>query len=56
MPNLSNKVMYDLDDPDRPRFTMNELRKILFERNDLKAKVSELQDELEMFRPKPSSP
>lgn len=54
MPNLSNKVVYDVDDPDRPRFTMNELRKILFERNELKAKVSELQDELDLHRPKHS--
>lgn len=52
MPNLSGKVMYDVDDPDRPRFTMNELRKILFERNELKAKVGELLDELELLRPK----
>lgn len=52
LPDLSKKVMYDVDDPDRPRFTMNELRKILFERNEYKAKISELQDELELLRPK----
>lgn len=57
MPNLRNKqIIYDVDDPDRPRFTMSELRRILLERNELKAKVSELMDELELYRPKPASP
>ncbi|GAB6030351.1 hypothetical protein CHUAL_014174 [Chamberlinius hualienensis] len=54
LPDLNRKVMYDLDDPDRPRFTMNELRKILFERNEYKARISELMDELELLRPKKS--
>lgn len=52
VPTCSNTVTYDVDDPERPRFTVRELRKILFERNDLKARVSELEDELELYRPK----
>ncbi|KAK4878096.1 hypothetical protein RN001_010602 [Aquatica leii] len=48
----SNKVVYDLDDPNRPRFTTAELKDILHERNELKARVSDLEDELETFRPK----
>ena len=35
-PNLEGKVVYDLDDPNRPRFTLTELKDILQERNSLK--------------------
>lgn len=35
---------------DLPRFTLNELRRILNERNHLKAKVMELQDEIDITR------
>jgi hypothetical protein len=52
-PDLTNKAIYDLDDPDRPRFTTAELKEILHERNELKARVSDLEDELELYRPKP---
>lgn len=55
-PNSTNKVMYDLDDPDRPRFTTAELKEILHERNELKARVSDLEDELDLYRPKPETP
>lgn len=48
----SNKAIYDLDDPNRPRFTTQELKDILHERNELKARVSDLEDELESYRPK----
>ncbi|KAF7378894.1 hypothetical protein HZH66_015128 [Vespula vulgaris] len=55
-PDLTNKAVYDLDDPDRPRFTTAELKEILHERNELKARVSDLEDELEYYRPKPEIP
>ncbi|KAJ1524502.1 hypothetical protein ONE63_010996 [Megalurothrips usitatus] len=57
-PDLTNKVIYDKDDPHRPKFTTQELKEILHERNELKARVSDLEDELEMYRPKetPVSP
>lgn len=45
-------AIYDLDDPNRPRFTTQELKDILHERNELKARVSDLEDELETYRPK----
>lgn len=48
----SNKAVFDLDDPNRPRFTTAELKDILHERNELKARVSDLEDELESYRPK----
>ncbi|GLV36799.1 Rab interacting lysosomal protein like [Carabus blaptoides fortunei] len=51
-PDLTNKAVYDLDDPNRPRFTTAELKDILHERNELKARVSDLEDELETYRPK----
>ncbi|XP_057341122.1 RILP-like protein homolog isoform X2 [Microplitis mediator] len=54
-PDLTNKVIYDLDDPDRPRFTTAELKEILHERNELKARVSDLEDELDLYRPKPET-
>ena len=50
---LKGKVVYDADDPDRPRFSLPELRDILQERNALKARVSDLEDELAVFRPRP---
>ncbi|XP_045107586.1 RILP-like protein homolog isoform X3 [Portunus trituberculatus] len=53
---LSNKLVYDRDDPNRPRFTMTELKEILYERNELKARVSDLEDELEMYRPRDQRP
>ena len=43
-----------LCDKDRPRFTLPELKDILQERNSLKARVSDLEDELAMYRPKSS--
>lgn len=51
MPDLKNKAIYDLDDPDRPKFTTNELKDILTERNNLKTRVNELEDELLQYRP-----
>ena len=45
------KLIYDSDDPHRPKFSLPELRDILQERNSLKARVSDLEDELAMYRP-----
>ena len=42
------------DDPERPRFSLPELKDILQERNSLKARVSDLEDELAVFRPRPA--
>ena len=35
-PDMKGKVVYELDDPNRPRFTLAELKDILQERNSLK--------------------
>lgn len=40
----------DAKDPNRPRFTLQELRDVLHERNELKAKVFLLQEELAYYR------
>ncbi|KAG7498928.1 hypothetical protein JOB18_024535 [Solea senegalensis] len=40
----------DLKDPCRPRFTLQELRDVLHERNELKAKVFLLQEELTYYK------
>ncbi|XP_058473528.1 RILP-like protein 1 isoform X4 [Solea solea] len=40
----------DLKDPCRPRFTLQELRDVLHERNELKAKVFLLQEELAYYK------
>ncbi|XP_062268493.1 RILP-like protein 1 isoform X4 [Platichthys flesus] len=40
----------DPQDPNRPRFTLQELRDVLHERNELKAKVFLLQEELTYYR------
>ncbi|XP_077557605.1 RILP-like protein homolog isoform X2 [Haemaphysalis longicornis] len=53
---MKGKLVIDLDDPNRPRFTLDELKHILFERNELKARVSDLEDELALYRPKPAEP
>ena len=45
------KLIYDVDDPNRPKFSLPELRKILQDRNSLKARVSDLEDELAIYRP-----
>ena len=49
---MRGKLVINLDDPNRPRFTLDELRHILYERNDLKAKLSDLEDELSLHKPK----
>ncbi|KAI5725956.1 hypothetical protein M8J77_022110 [Diaphorina citri] len=50
IPDLSNKAVYDLDDPNRPRFTTAELKEILHDRNTLKTRLNELEEELENVR------
>ncbi|KAK7120998.1 hypothetical protein R3I94_020845 [Phoxinus phoxinus] len=40
----------DPKDPNRPRFTLQELRDVLHERNELKAKVFMLQEEIAYYR------
>ncbi len=41
-----------ISERDKPRFSLPELKEILQERNSLKARVSDLEDELAMYRPK----
>ncbi|KAH6933667.1 hypothetical protein HPB50_017432 [Hyalomma asiaticum] len=53
---MQGKEVIDLDDPNRPRFTLEELKHILFERNELKARVSDLEDELALYKPRPVEP
>lgn len=49
---LIGKIVIDKQDPNRPRFTLNELRTVLMERNELKAKLMEVEEELTTFKPK----
>ncbi|XP_053328110.1 RILP-like protein 1 isoform X1 [Spea bombifrons] len=46
----SDKMSLDLKDSNRPRFTLQELRDVLHERNELKAKVFMLQEELAYYK------
>ncbi|XP_059850528.1 RILP-like protein 1 isoform X1 [Hypanus sabinus] len=46
----SDKTPTDLNDPNRPRFTLQELRDVLHERNELKAKLFLLQEEMAFYR------
>ena len=48
---LEGKMVIDMKDPNRPRFTLNELREVLQERNELKTRLFEVEEELEYFRP-----
>ncbi|TRY56288.1 hypothetical protein DNTS_002305 [Danionella cerebrum] len=45
-----NKLIIDLKDPDRPRFTMQELKEVLQERNKLKAQLLVAQEELQLYK------
>ncbi|NWW87720.1 RIPL1 protein, partial [Rhynochetos jubatus] len=46
----SERMAMDLKDPNRPRFTLQELRDVLHERNELKSKVFLLQEELLYYK------
>ncbi|XP_018413010.1 PREDICTED: RILP-like protein 1 [Nanorana parkeri] len=46
----SDKTSFDLKDSSRPRFTLQELRDVLHERNELKSKVFMLQEELAYYK------
>ena len=48
---LEGKMIVGMKDPNRPRFTMNELRDVLKERNELKTKLLEVEEELSLYRP-----
>ncbi|NWI25235.1 RIPL2 protein, partial [Sula dactylatra] len=45
-----NKMVIDLTDPNRPRFTLQELRDVLQERNQLKAQLLVVQEELQCYK------
>ncbi|XP_078598694.1 RILP-like protein 1 isoform X4 [Branchiostoma floridae x Branchiostoma japonicum] len=50
--NLDGKLVIDLSDPNRPRFTMTELRSVLQEKNELKIRLMEVEDELSKYKNK----
>lgn len=45
-----NQLVVDLTDPNRPRFTMQELKEVLQERNQLKAQLMVAQEELTLYK------
>ncbi|NXO05461.1 RIPL2 protein, partial [Rhinopomastus cyanomelas] len=45
-----DKMLVDLSDPNRPRFTLQELRDVLQERNQLKAQLLVVQEELQCYK------
>ncbi|XP_012688519.2 RILP-like protein 2 [Clupea harengus] len=45
-----DKMVVDLKDPNRPRFTMQELKEVLQERNQLKAHLLIAQEELQLYK------
>ncbi|XP_030632505.1 RILP-like protein 1 [Chanos chanos] len=47
---LTNKMVIDLNDPNRPCFTKQEVRDMLFERNELKANLFLVQEELAYYQ------
>lgn len=44
------KMIIDLKDPNRPRFTLRELQQVLIKRNELQAKLYEVEEELKSYR------
>jgi len=49
-PLLANKLVIDLTDPDRPRYTLQELQEVLNDRNQLKAENFLLKEELVFYK------
>jgi len=49
-PLLANKLMIDLTDPNRPRYTLEELLEVLNDRNQLKARCFRLEEELIFYK------
>lgn len=47
---MTYKMIIDLRDPNRPCFTKQEVRDILFERNELKANLFLVQEELTFYQ------
>ncbi|XP_078057091.1 RILP-like protein 2 [Mustelus asterias] len=45
-----DKMVVDVNDPERPRFTLQELKEVLQERNKLKAQLLVAQEELECYK------
>ena len=43
-------MVVDLTDPNRPRFTLQELRDVLQERNKLKSQLMVVQEELQCYK------
>ncbi|XP_048381217.1 RILP-like protein 2 [Stegostoma tigrinum] len=48
--NGTDKLVVDVNDPNRPRFTLQELTDVLQERNKLKAQLLVAQEELECYK------
>ncbi len=41
---------FEVSEENRPRFTLEELRQVLWERNELKTKLLEVEEELRLFK------
>lgn len=50
--NIIGQVVGNVKDPDNPRFTLNELKDVLTERNTLKSKLLEIEEELCYYKTK----
>ncbi|CAH8524230.1 unnamed protein product [Schistosoma turkestanicum] len=48
--NAEGKMIIDRHDPNRPRFTLQELRNVLIERNELKSRLIEVEEELSVYK------
>lgn len=46
------KITVDISDQESPRFSIAELREVLKERNELKARLIEVEEELRKYKPK----
>lgn len=51
-PNLISQMVGNLKENDNPRFTLNELKDVLTERNTLKSKLMEVEEELSYYKTK----
>jgi hypothetical protein len=44
------QIFFDPKDPDRPRYSLAELQQVIFKRNELQARLDEVEDELQYYK------
>lgn len=48
--NVEGKMIIDKYDPHRPQFTINELKNVIFERNELRSHLIDVEEQLLVYK------